>query len=277
MKEQLANAKNHKEIGKLEMTRELAISLSALGMIALVIFGILFSRLYALFAGINIIEFQFSIKSMLIAAFLIISTLIFHELIHGMFISKYGGTPHYGAGIFQRFFPYSYATSNTTFQRNQYIVIALAPLVVISLVGIIIMVAFTSIAYWMLLPLTMNSSGAVGDLWMISILLRFPKHVLVEDNITGLTVYGKQSDNPLNISIENYLLNFMKGFAVAFIIVFLTSLIFLNIFSGTDGFVSTFSFEQLLASGFAGLAYSSIKSAKTKKRLRLVKLNQSNE
>ncbi|MBC2702462.1 MAG: DUF3267 domain-containing protein [ANME-2 cluster archaeon] len=74
---------------------------------------------------------------------------------------------------------YFYATTKTIFTRNQFIVIAIAPLVVISLVVIGIMAAFQSIAHWMIIPFVINGSGAIGDLWVTRNILRYPKHVLL--------------------------------------------------------------------------------------------------
>ncbi len=142
--------------------------------------------------------------------------MVLHELIHGVFISKYGGKPSYGAGIAHFILPYFYATTKTVFPRNQFIVTAIAPLVVISLAAIGIMAVFPSIAHWMFIPFVVNASGAVGDLWMIRNVLRYPKHVLLEDVITGVIIYGKETDKPLNISTTGFGIGFFKAFTLCF-------------------------------------------------------------
>jgi hypothetical protein len=131
-------------------------------------------------------------------------------------MSKYGGKPSYGAGIAYFILPYFYATSKTVFPRNQYIVIAIAPLVVISLVVIGIMAAFPSIAHWMFIPFIMNASGAVGDMWVTRNVLRYPKHVILEDRKTGLIIYGKETDKPMNISTTGFVSRFSKVFILCF-------------------------------------------------------------
>ena len=131
-------------------------------------------------------------------------------------MSIYGGKPRYGAGIAHYIVPYFYTTTKTVFLRNQFIVIAIAPLVVISLVGIGVMAAFPSIAHWMFIPFVINASGAVGDLWVTRNVLRYPKHVLLEDRKTGLIIYGKETDKPMNISTTGFGTRFFKVFILCF-------------------------------------------------------------
>jgi len=260
------NPINFKEVGKFEITKEIAISITALLVVALFVFGFLFTALYALFTGKTSISGDFSMEVGLIAAFIFIFTMIFHELIHGFFIAIYGGTPRYGMGIAHRILPYFYATTDMRFRRNQFIIISLSPLFVITLASIILMVAFPVFAQWMLIPLIINSAGAVGDLWMSLISLRYPKNVLVEDNIIGLTFYGEETDNPINISINSLAWNFFKGSGIAFIAIFLLNLIFqIYMFFSTGKMALHFSFAQLFpVCGFIGLVYSIVKSTKTR-------------
>lgn len=111
-----------------------------------------------------------------------------HELCHGLAIRAFGGQPRYGLGVAYFVFPYAFATTDTRFTRNQFIVIALVPLVVLSMIGIPIMLAFGWA--WVALPLAMNAGGAVGDIWMALTLLSYPSGVSVVDTTTGLEVYG---------------------------------------------------------------------------------------
>ena len=216
MKEQQQlNINGRKEIGKLEMTKEVVYTLNGMGLLALFAFGFFFTSLYTLFTG-NI-GFNYTSGSILISVALVIGTFVLHELIHGAFMSKYGGKPRYGAGIAHYILPYFYATTKTIFTRNQFIVIAIAPLVVISLVAIGIMAAFPSIAHWMVIPFVLNGSGAVGDMWVIRNVLRCPKHVLLEDQKSGLIIYGKETDKPMNISTTGFGSEFSKVFMLCIV------------------------------------------------------------
>jgi hypothetical protein len=66
------------------------------------------------------------------------------------------------------------------------------------------MAAIPSIAHWMLIPFILNGSGAVGDMWVVRNVLRCPKHVFLEDQKSGLIIYGKETDKPVNISTTGF-------------------------------------------------------------------------
>jgi len=217
IKQQPFNLDGRKELGKLEMSKEVVVTLIGMGTLALFAFGFFFTGLYTLFtgkAGFNF-NFDFTGGTILISVTLFIGTVILHELIHGVFMSKYGGKPRYGAGI-AYILPYFYATTKTAFLRNQFIVIAIAPLIVISLVSIGLMAALPSLVQWLFIPFVVNASGAVGDLWVIRNVLRYPKHVLLEDQKTGLIIYGKETDKPMNISTTGFCSRFFKAFILCF-------------------------------------------------------------
>ena len=164
-------------------------------------------------------------------------------------MSIYGGKPRYGAGIAHYILPYLYTTTKTVFLRNQFIVIAIAPLVVISLVGIGLMAALQSIAHWIFIPFVVNASGAVGDLWVTRNVLRYPKHVLMEDKKSGLIIYGKETDKPMNISTA--------GFGTRFF----------EFHSPEKGFDFTLHLLPILAiSVIAGLVYAIIKTCNPRNR-----------
>ncbi len=214
MKEQQPfNLDGLKELGKLEMSREVTATLFGMWILALFGFGFFFTALYTLFTGK--VGFNVTSGTILILIALYIGIVILHELIHGVFISIYGGKPHYGAGI-TYYLPYLYTTTKTIFLRNQFIVIAIAPLIMISLVGVGLMAAFPSIAHWALISLVVNASGAVGDLWLTRNLLRCPKHVLLEDRKTGMIIYGKETDKLMNISTTGLGPRFFRGFIICF-------------------------------------------------------------
>lgn len=98
----------------------------------------------------------------------------------------YGGRPRYGVGLAHFVLPYAYATSKEVYTRTQFILISLAPLVVLSMIG-------TLLLPWvpcMLIALASNAAGSMGDLWMTSYVLRFPSDVQLLDERSGLSVYG---------------------------------------------------------------------------------------
>jgi hypothetical protein len=124
--------------------------------------------LVALWVGINILGY--------------ILVLPFHEFLHGVTISLLGGRPHYGAKL-----PFALycGAKNQMFACNAYILIALAPFVVISLAGIVLTLLAPTISPYLLFALVGNVSGAAGDLWMVQRLRVLPSASLVEDAETG--------------------------------------------------------------------------------------------
>jgi signal transduction histidine kinase len=109
-----------------------------------------------------------------------------HEALHGLAITFWGGTPHYGAKL--PFALYCGARSQL-FHRNAYLVVALTPVVVLTLAAILFTLFSPVLASYTILASVSNFSGAAGDVWMAAALLRQPKHVLVEDTETGYVIW----------------------------------------------------------------------------------------
>lgn len=119
-------------------------------------------------------------------------TIIIHELIHGIAFSVFGGSPRYGAKI-KHFLPLFYTTCpHDHFSRNAFLVIALAPLVVINGTSLMLLAIFSR-ATWLSWVIALNTAGAIGDLWVTGLLLRFPHQVSVEDRKEGVAIYAPPS------------------------------------------------------------------------------------
>ena len=112
--------------------------------------------------------------------------IVTHELIHGAAMLMFGARPTFGAALVQKVMPVVYCTSpGHLFTRGQFMVVALAPAVVLSVVGVALM-PFGNLASWLMIPLALNLGGAIGDFWMTGMLLRREPDVLVEDLHEGL-------------------------------------------------------------------------------------------
>lgn len=109
-----------------------------------------------------------------------------HELIHGIAFAFWGGRPHFGAKL-----PFALycGAKGQLFHRNAYLVVGLAPVVVLTLVGILFMLLNPIYASYSLLAVVGNVSGAAGDLWVAERLRHVPANVLVEDTETGYRVW----------------------------------------------------------------------------------------
>ncbi|MCC5632777.1 DUF3267 domain-containing protein [Nostoc sphaeroides CHAB 2801] len=89
-----------------------------------------------------------------IIAFLVLLTIIcittiVHELVHGIAFAAFGGSPRYGLKV-KYFLPLAYATSpGEFFRRNAFIMIGLAPLVVLDIVCLLLLAIFPQ-ASWLI-------------------------------------------------------------------------------------------------------------------------------
>ena len=287
-KSEISELKDYKEINKIELSKEMAIIWNGMGILSLFLFGCFFKLVHTSITQ-NAGDFEGTPITILIAVSTIVFTMLFHEFIHGIAISMYGGKPRYGTGVAHYILPYLYTTTETIFRRNQFIVILIAPLIVISVLGVISMIVFPSIAHWFLIPLTMNAAGAIGDLWMTFSLLRHPNHIFAADDHTGTTIYGKSTDKVVNASPKGFISDFFTGFLIGIssLIVLLAPLTIilhaLNVDSfvfgignshftvfeysrGEGGFgISINPLQMLLFGGVMGLIYGLVRSGKPAK------------
>jgi len=123
-----------------------------------------------------------------------LGTVVLHELVHGLFFRVFGGSPRYGAG-FKYLMPYFYATSpGDAFTVRQMIVVGLAPLLVISTASLVVALTAPVLAGYLAVVFIGNTAGAIGDIWMISRLLRFlaVSDATVVDLKDGMAVYSRE-------------------------------------------------------------------------------------
>jgi hypothetical protein len=185
--------------GKLFKRDELALlepeQLQPLASLSLLLFGI--SAVFFVALNIAAYEVRFhtltghtSVLSILIwiviniLGYVIILPL--HEVIHGLVFALWGGKPFFGAKL-----PFALycGAKKQLFRRNQYLVVGLAPLVVITLAGIVLTLLAPGLAAYTLLATTGNFSGAAGDIWVARRIVRQPRAILVEDTETGYTAW----------------------------------------------------------------------------------------
>jgi hypothetical protein len=165
------------------------IILNVLGVILFVIFGVLFSSL-AIGLGKLPLEgnFSFGLGEISLVVVGIGLTFILHELTHGLIMKMFGATPKYGIIWKGLMF---YATSpGYAYHRNNYAVIALAPFIFISVLVILGMWLLQGTAWVALLGICgiVNASGAVGDMWITIIVLRYAVTAYVMDERDGIRV-----------------------------------------------------------------------------------------
>ena len=105
-----------------------------------------------------------------------------HEAIHGLAFLLWGGRPYFGTKL-----PFALycGARDQLFRRNQYLVVGLAPLVVLTLAAIVLTLVVPGLASYVLFGTVGNFSGAAGDVWVARRLWRQPAHILVEDTQAG--------------------------------------------------------------------------------------------
>lgn len=177
-------------------SRKVLIWLNVLGLIALIIFLFLFGAVFMVLRPESFGSVTISTDSILdtllfilTLAATIFAVLVLHEMIHGLFFWLFSRErPIFG---FKGF--YAYATlPGWYFPKNQYLVIGSAPLILISLLGIMFVriVPFNSL--WMIfLALVVNASGSIGDLVVVTQLIFKPRTTLAQDFVDTITFYTK--------------------------------------------------------------------------------------
>ena len=127
------------------------------------------------------------VQAILVVVGLTALMIVMHEAVHGAFF-----------WIFTRTLPkfafkgvYAYAAAPAWYlPKTQYLLVALAPLVLLSLLGVALMLVVPAGGFIILLLfLVSNASGAVGDLWVVGWLLRQPNSCYANDQGDAVTLY----------------------------------------------------------------------------------------
>lgn len=115
-----------------------------------------------------------------------------HEAVHAATILALGGQPKFGLRL-----PFAaYCTApGQVFTRRGYMAVALAPLVVLTVVGVVVTILWPQWATWLWFAFAGNISGAVGDLVTASEIRKLPADVLIADNEAGYTAYSVGGDD----------------------------------------------------------------------------------
>ncbi|WP_049920095.1 DUF3267 domain-containing protein [Halobiforma nitratireducens] len=177
-------------IAEFRLTRPVACQWLATAVVAFFAFAYAFGHVLAIARGRTLEPIvvdpapPFVRWSLVLSLGLVALTVVLHELLHGVFITRYSdrktGGPTYGIGISYFVLPYAYAeTEGTAFTRREMLVVLLAPFVGITALGLVTIAVYPSPA--LLVPLAANAAGSVGDLWMAATLLRYPSSVRVTE------------------------------------------------------------------------------------------------
>jgi hypothetical protein len=124
----------------------------------------------------------------LVLLILVIAIIPLHEGVHGLAIMWVGHKPRFGAKLSKMVV---YATTDAgLFRRGEFLLVALAPLVVLTVVGmILIFIVPDRIGYYLSLGIILNAGSAIGDLWMALVVLRYPPSSIIRDEEDGIRIY----------------------------------------------------------------------------------------
>lgn len=155
-----------------------------MGMLALTATGLVFYHQLGAPLVINRIPAEWPF---LVYLAIIVSTLILHEALHGLAMILSDTRPRFGIKPKKLVL---FTTTDAYFPRNRYLITALAPLTMISLLGIVLMLHLPQTpAIWIGMALAMNVASSIGDIWMTAIIVTYPADALFHDNEDGMTIY----------------------------------------------------------------------------------------
>lgn len=183
----------YQEVGFLHLTgkREF-LFLNMLGVLFLVLSAPLFFGWLVFYQGVMgapfVLETLPQTIGPLAAIGIIILMILLHELAHGLMINFWGHQTRYGIKPLKGVV---YATADgALFWRNQYVAVALAPLVSLSLLVVMVSLFVSAeVALWLLLAGVLNASGAAGDVWMTVVAFRYPAYALMQDEEDGMRIF----------------------------------------------------------------------------------------
>jgi hypothetical protein len=185
--------------GKMDLGKDfrLMLVMNLLGLVLLAVFGWFFIRVAALLRSDSPPNYSFSAGSLAdmggqlaILIGVVVAVIVLHEAAHGLFFWIF--TRRRPVFAFKGYYA-SASAPGWYFTRSPYLLIGLAPLVLLSLIGVALL-AFVPPGWIipLLIFLTFNAGGAVGDIMVVVWLLFKPASALVLDLPEAIEVYTRE-------------------------------------------------------------------------------------
>ncbi|MGZ6315279.1 MAG: DUF3267 domain-containing protein [Candidatus Limnocylindrales bacterium] len=124
-----------------------------------------------------------------VVSLLIVCLMWVHEGVHGIFMLVCGARPQFGI-LHVGPVPYAFYTTDPghRFTRRQFLSFALAPLVILGLLGIpLCMLPFGA---YLVVPFVLHLGGCIGDIAIAWQVLKHPPTVMCEDLRDGVRFWG---------------------------------------------------------------------------------------
>lgn len=192
---------NYQPAGKFDLKNLKQLIFLNLAGLILLIFSVWFFRWYVNSIRSDVetlFNFEFSeISTLLISLALLLLTVVFVLLLHEGFHAFFFWFFSKQKPIIGFKGAYAYASMpGWYFPRNQYLLITIAPLVFITLIGMLLLIILpTSILNLALIALIINTSGAVGDLLVFIRLLTKPPTTFALDQIDTIEFFVPKYDS----------------------------------------------------------------------------------
>jgi hypothetical protein len=181
----MTDLQRNREVVDWRPDRSAAVTWNALGVVITVAGLIAFSLPMVIRSGSASGSVDVGLVELLVVVALTASLLAAHEAIHGVVMLGFGARPRFGAMLVGRVLPALFATAEGhRFGRGQYLVIAAAPTVVISGLGLV--ACFGPWAGYLVVPLAIHLGGCVGDWFAALHTLREPATTTCEDLRDGI-------------------------------------------------------------------------------------------
>ncbi|MBR2907982.1 MAG: DUF3267 domain-containing protein [Clostridia bacterium] len=177
----------------LQKDKKKAILVNSLGVLIMLAMGIPmsffvpFSTLFSMDEGLLAYFIRWGVLMVALVGYVVL-----HELTHALIMRIFGAVKvRFGfTGL------YAFAGSEQDyFAKGAYILIALAPLVLLGVVILIVNFFVPTSWFWVVYMIQiMNVSGASGDLYVAVKFLGMPKDILVKDTGVSMTVYSRYQE-----------------------------------------------------------------------------------
>ncbi|MBE3039620.1 MAG: DUF3267 domain-containing protein [Chloroflexi bacterium] len=158
-------------------------ALNGAGLFLLILFGMLFSRYVSQIRPGLTFELVITSANVLYVLLSLLGIaagqMVLHELVHGVFFWLFTRSrPTFG---FRGWYAFA-AAPGWFLQRGQYLVVTLAPFVLLSVLGILLLaVVPTGTLAAILAGTVLNAASAVVDLWVVFLILRERRPIVIED------------------------------------------------------------------------------------------------
>jgi hypothetical protein len=158
---------------------------SLLAIVTIPPWGLLFAFAGLLVTGFGDATFHITLRTVVIMLVIVLVLMpVLHEAIHGIAAWVLGARPFFGVGE-----GYAYTSFHEPVSRNGYLVIIVAPLIVISLGSVAAVALLPGILWYGVAFGAVNAAGSTGDLWMLGKVLRLPASARIVDLADGFAAY----------------------------------------------------------------------------------------